>query len=130
MAERLFHLVPPEAWSAASAHASWSPPSLAREGFVHLSYSHQLAGTSALHFEDHQQLWLLELDPASLGAQLVVEASRGGALFPHLYRALGREEVLGHWELFRTRDGEWRLPQLCAEAGDDQPRRRAGAPPG
>jgi uncharacterized protein (DUF952 family) len=39
-------------------------------------------------------LWLLAVDAGAAGAALRWEPSRGGALFPHLYRPLARADVL------------------------------------
>ncbi|HHM12700.1 MAG TPA: DUF952 domain-containing protein [Planctomycetaceae bacterium] len=64
------------------------------DGFVHLSDGEQVHETRARHFQGETGLWLLALDADSLGADLRWEPSRGGALFPHLYRPLRREDVL------------------------------------
>jgi uncharacterized protein (DUF952 family) len=126
--ERLFHLVQPKGWAEADRDAPWAPSSLASEGFVHLSFPHQLLGTLDAHFDGTDELWLFEVDPESVADDLVLEASRGGALFPHLYRALGREEVLGHWRLTRALDGAWSLPLWGPSADADGPRRVPGPP--
>lgn len=112
MSAPLYHLVPADVWGAfeASGSEEWRPPSLAAEGFVHLSYRHQLEGTLAAHFADAQRLVLLRVDPAGFGDALVVEASRGGAPFPHLYRPLARGEVLEVRELLRGPRGWSGLP--------------------
>lgn len=64
------------------------------DGFVHFSTAGQAAETAARHFAGEDGLILLALDPEALGPALKWEPSRGGALFPHLYRALRRDEVL------------------------------------
>jgi len=123
MSTRLFHFVLPSPWRAAEPSADWAPPSLAGEGFLHLSFAEQLAGTLDVHFEGQDEVWLLEVDPNGLGEDLKLEPSRGGADFPHLYRALRRDEVLGWWRLTRAADGHLAPPELSGEA------RRPGAPP-
>jgi uncharacterized protein (DUF952 family) len=115
---RLFHFVLPDVWRdhVASGAAHFAPPSLAREGFVHLSYAHQLAGTLAVHFRGVDAVLALELTLADR-TQLVDEPSRDGALFPHLYRALATAECTRAWHLERGSDA-WRgLAELVA-AGD------------
>ena len=111
---RLFHLCSPSAWDAAKAKGSLEPASLTAEGFVHLSYGDQVAGTLAVHFargrSDVNQLLLLELAPAALGDELVVEPSRGGALFPHLYRALRPGDVVAVHTIARGDGDLWDLP--------------------
>ena len=95
---RLFHFVPKPLWPALSG-PEFHPPSLASEGFVHLSRAHQLAGTLKAHFASVERVLLIEIDPKPLGADLRMEASRGGEDFPHLYRALRRAEILHGWRL-------------------------------
>ncbi|MQQ09981.1 DUF952 domain-containing protein [Epibacterium sp. SM1979] len=64
------------------------------DGFVHFSTAPQAAETAAKHFADEDGLWLLALDAEGLGEALKWEPSRGGALFPHLYRELHMTDVL------------------------------------
>lgn len=64
-----------------------SPVDLA-DGYIHLSADDQLAGTAAKHYAGQSDLMLVEVDLSKLGAELVWEASRGGALFPHIYGPL------------------------------------------
>lgn len=63
------------------------------DGFVHFSTADQLPGTAAKHFSGEDGLWLVACREDALGSALVWEPSRGGALFPHLRRALTREDV-------------------------------------
>ncbi len=64
------------------------------DGYIHFSTSEQVAETAAKHFADESGLMLLGLDAEALGDDLKWEPSRGGALFPHLYRVLRAEDVL------------------------------------
>lgn len=65
------------------------------DGFVHFSTAAQLPGTLAKHFAGETGLVLLAVDPAvDADPGFTWEASRGGALFPHLYRPLRRADVL------------------------------------
>ncbi len=123
MSGRLFHLALPGPWRSAEPAADWAPPSLASEGFLHFSFAEQLAGTLEAHFAGQDEVWLLEIDPNGLGEDLKLEPSRGGADFPHLYRALRRDEILGWWRLVRAADGRLAAPELDGDA------RLTGAPP-
>lgn len=58
------------------------------DGFIHFSTAPQLAETAARHFAGEDGLTLLACEAGTLGAALRWETSRGGALFPHLYRPL------------------------------------------
>ncbi len=64
-----------------------------RDGFIHLSTAGQVAGTRAKYFAGVDTV-CVTLDAAALGDALKWEASRGGALFPHLYRALVRADIV------------------------------------
>lgn len=62
------------------------------DGFIHFSSAEQLAETAARHFAGETGLILVAVEADGLDA-LKWEPSRGGALFPHLYRPLRRDEV-------------------------------------
>lgn len=64
------------------------------DGYIHFSTAAQVAETVAKHFAGESDLVLLALDSDKLGAALKWEPSRGGALFPHLYRKLLAADVL------------------------------------
>ncbi|SDE85982.1 DUF952 domain-containing protein [Limimaricola pyoseonensis] len=64
------------------------------DGFIHFSTAAQAPETAAKHFAGEDGLVLAALDRDALGEALKWEPSRGGQLFPHLYRALKRGEVL------------------------------------
>ena len=64
------------------------------DGYVHFSTADQVVETAAKHFADAQDLLLLAVAVAPLGAALRWEKSRGGAHFPHLYRPLRLADVL------------------------------------
>ena len=81
---------------------------------MHLSFGEQVAGTLEAHFRAQDDLVLVELDPAVLSSALRYESSRGGALFPHLYRELRREDVLRHWSLSYG-ENQWSLPLVLAQ---------------
>jgi uncharacterized protein (DUF952 family) len=59
-----------------------------RDGFIHFSTGAQVEETAVKHFAGQSGLVLLRVDSEKLGSALKWEASRGGALFPHLYGSL------------------------------------------
>ena len=63
------------------------------DGYIHLSTAEQVAETAAKHFSGETGLKVLTLDADTLGVDLKWEVSRGGALFPHLYRVLRKADV-------------------------------------
>ncbi len=80
------------------------------DGFVHFSTAEQAAETAARHFAGAEGLVLLALDADDLGDALKWEVSRGGALFPHLYRELRLSDVLWNAPLPLV-DGVHRFPE-------------------
>lgn len=64
------------------------------DGYIHFSTAAQAAETAAKHFTGAEGLVLLALEADTLGDKLAWEPSRGGALFPHLYRAISLDDVL------------------------------------
>jgi uncharacterized protein (DUF952 family) len=69
------------------------------DGFVHFSDPVQVRETAAKWFAGAEGLVLVACEAASLGAALKWEPSRGGALFPHLYRWLALSDVAWHRDL-------------------------------
>ena len=69
-------------------------PDDVRDGFIHLSTPEQVAGTLAKWFAGDEGVMLLSFEAEALGADLRWEPSRGGALFPHLYRPLFLAEAV------------------------------------
>ncbi|WP_323041200.1 DUF952 domain-containing protein [Gemmobacter sp.] len=82
-------------WDAfkAAGETLGAPVDLA-DGYIHFSTAAQVAETAARHFGTESDLVLVALDADRLGPALKWEPSRGGQLFPHLYRALRLDEVL------------------------------------
>lgn len=64
------------------------------DGFVHFSTAKQLPGTLGRHFAGETGLVLVAMKVAGTAPWLKWEASRGGALFPHLYRDIEIGDVL------------------------------------
>jgi len=82
-------------WDAfrAAGRTGGAPVDLA-DGFIHFSTGAQVAGTAARHFAGESDLVLVAVEAEALGPALRWEPSRGGALFPHLYRPLNLAEVV------------------------------------
>ena len=77
----------------AAGETQGAPVDLA-DGFIHFSAAPQLAETTARHFAAESDLVLVACDAGRLGPALKWEPSRGGALFPHLYRRLVLADVV------------------------------------
>jgi uncharacterized protein (DUF952 family) len=64
------------------------------DGYIHFSTAAQVAQTAARHFGAESDLVLVACEADALGPALRWEPSRGGALFPHLYRSLTLADVV------------------------------------
>lgn len=95
-----------QAWEQAQREGVYhgAPVDLA-DGFMHFSSAGQVSETAAKHFAGQDDLVLLAVDAETLGEHLVWEVSRGGALFPHLYRPLAVSEVIRAGALAMKSDG-------------------------
>ena len=86
---RIYKILPRADWAAAhEARAFKGSPLDLADGFIHLSTAAQAQETASKHFAGQADLVVLEVEADDLGAALKWEASRGGALFPHLYGEL------------------------------------------
>ncbi len=79
------------------------------DGYIHFSTVDQAPETAAKHFAGQDGLMLLGIEADRLGDDLRWEPSRGGALFPHLYRALRIGDVAWAQPL-PLKDGEHVFP--------------------
>jgi len=91
----IYKICDAELWRAAERAGRFegAPVDIA-DGYIHFSTAGQAAETAARHFAGMDNLVLVAVDDSKLGAALRYEPSRGGALFPHLYGALGMDAVL------------------------------------
>lgn len=74
-------------------HTTTGAPVDLADGFIHFSTREQAPETAARHFANADDLILAAIESDDLGDALKWEPSRGGALFPHLYRALALSDV-------------------------------------
>ncbi|KQY80479.1 DUF952 domain-containing protein [Brevundimonas sp. Root1423] len=89
MTEVAYKLVDRAEWAAARAAGAYAGSAVdLADGYIHLSGADQLAETARRHYAGRADLMLVAVDLQPLGEDLKWEASRGGALFPHLYAPL------------------------------------------
>ena len=112
---KIYKILPRSEWDAARAAGSFAGSAVdLADGFIHFSGADTAQRTAELYFKDQPDLMLLTLEADDLGQALKWEASRGGALFPHLFRALKVEEVLAERGLELDADGVPALGELAA----------------
>ncbi len=90
----IYHMCREAEWRAAEAAGRYRGSSQdLDDGFIHFSTAAQIEDSAAKHRTGQDDLVLVAVDTAALGEALKWEASRGGALFPHLYGALDLSAV-------------------------------------
>ena len=87
----IYHMCKADEWAQAQAGGSYPGSSQDQaDGFIHFSTYEQVWTSAAKHRCGQDGILLLAVDTTALGDALKWEASRGGALFPHLYGTLSR----------------------------------------
>lgn len=96
MSSTAFKILTADEWAEFQSSGTFlgAPVDLA-DGYIHLSTAEQLEETLAKHFGGQTDLIIAEIDLSGFGGELKWEASRGGALFPHLYAPLPMRAVKG-----------------------------------
>ncbi len=85
----VYKIVPRALWLEAEETGTFlGAPVDLDDGFIHFSAADQVVETARRHFTTQSDLLLVAVEAEALGSALRWEASRGGALFPHLYGPL------------------------------------------
>ena len=85
----IFHICTRDAWQQAlDAGVYTGSADDTRDGFLHFSDASQVVESAARHRAGQPGLVLVSIESEALGDALKWEASRGDALFPHLYGVL------------------------------------------
>ncbi len=92
--ECIYHLLPQGDWDRARATDTYSPPSLAAEGFIHCSTLFQVASVADRFFAGRDDIIALRIDPIGLTVPVRFEESEPGQRFPHIYGPLDLQAVV------------------------------------
>jgi uncharacterized protein (DUF952 family) len=85
----IYKIATAELWREAESRGLFTgAPIDLQDGFIHFSTAEQARETVALHFKGQDDLVIAAIETDKLPVPLAWEASRGGALFPHLFAAL------------------------------------------
>ncbi len=91
----IYHVVSKKNWQASLEQGFYAAPSLATEGFIHLSKKEQVEGVLQRYYANQQDLLLLNVDETKLKAELKYElAPSVNELFPHLFGRLNLDAVV------------------------------------
>jgi uncharacterized protein (DUF952 family) len=102
----IYKIFRPEEWQRLIDHGqTQGAPIDVTDGYIHFSTSEQVRETAAKHFANAGDLILVACDSDTMKPDMKWEVSRGGALFPHLYRLMQMDDVI------------WRKPLSQGDAG-------------
>jgi uncharacterized protein (DUF952 family) len=112
---KIYKILPKAEWDAARAAGAFAGSAVdLADGFIHFSGHDTAQRTAQLYFKGQVGLMLLTIEADDLGEALKWEASRDGALFPHLFRDLKVDEVIAERALELDADGVPMLGELPA----------------
>lgn len=113
MQDHIYKVTPRDLWEQSVESGSFlGAPIDEQDGFIHFSTRDQVQETVRLHFHGQDDLLLVEVPTAPLGGALVWEASRGGALFPHLYGSFDTSLASQVLPLTMRTDGTHEFPEF------------------
>jgi len=104
----IYHLASKSEWEAARTQPEYRAESLALEGFIHCSKDQaQVLAVANRLYAGRSDLLVLEVDTDRLTSPLKHEASRSGAVYPHIYGPLNTNGVVGVLYLAVGGDGRF-----------------------
>lgn len=90
----IYHLTTVPEWEVAQDKGIYDPHSFQRDGFVHCCTQDQLEHVMERHFEKHENLIKLVIDPTRLLHPLKYEHNKDyNREYPHVYGPLNLEAV-------------------------------------
>lgn len=96
----IYHVTSKAQWQQALAQGYYEAPSLAVEGFIHLSEKEQVQGVLQRYYQQQTNLVLLHIETTKLTMPLKYEmAPSVNESFPHLYGRLNVEAVINITEI-------------------------------
>ena len=109
----ILHLISEQDWETARSSGQWRPLSLDEEGFIHGSSTpEQVLRVAQRLYAGCADMLVLEVDTERLTQPLVIEPSRSGELYPHIYGPLDVPAVLRVLKLELDEQGGFSLPEL------------------
>ncbi len=93
--EVYYKILPRDVWEKARNAGRFDGAGIdIADGYIHLSTATQVKETAARHFAGIAGLVLVAVPQEAVAKDLKWEASRGGALFPHVYGSIDPLQVL------------------------------------
>ena len=91
----IYHVATAASWNAAKEKGFYGHPSLEKEGFIHCSQDHQVAGVLERYFKGQAGLVKLVIDTDRLSSKYVFDWSPSSQdTFPHIYGPINTDAVI------------------------------------
>ena len=89
-----YKILPRDVWDSACEQGRFTGAGIdLADGYIHLSTATQVKETAARHFAGVENLVLVAIPESAVSTHFKWEASRGGALFPHVYGAIDPKQI-------------------------------------
>lgn len=88
-----YHITTPEQWAKFKDQDFYEAEGWQTEGFIHASFAGQLEETLKIHYKGVSKVLILTIDSEKLTSKLIVEKSRNGEDFPHIYGAINKSAI-------------------------------------
>lgn len=88
-----YHITTPEQWAKFAEKDFYEAETLQTEGFIHASFAAQVKETLKIYYKGVREVLILTIDSEKLTSKLVVEKSRNGEDFPHVYGAINKSAI-------------------------------------
>jgi uncharacterized protein (DUF952 family) len=91
----IYHITTQSAWEDAQKNGKYEAESLQKEGFIHMSQEHQIAGVLSRYFQGKTALVKLSVDETKLISEIKNELSPSlQETFPHVYGSINLDAVV------------------------------------
>lgn len=112
MSDRIYILCTEDAYRAAESAGEYISDSLASEGFIHASPSHQLNRVANLYYQSFPKLLVLCVNTGRLKPELRWETASTGDLYPHLYGPMNLDAIAQIIPVERALDGRYDVEKV------------------
>jgi uncharacterized protein (DUF952 family) len=99
-------------WEKAQINGAIIEPSLEEEGFIHCSYTNQVAGTVAKHFSEEKFILFLVVCEEKIRSLLKIELAKNGEYYPHIYGPIKVETITHTYTITKNEDESFHFPSL------------------
>ena len=103
----IFHLCDEKAWNEGKNKGLYAPPSLAKEGFIHLSSFGQVIATANRLFKSAEKPIVLVVDNNLFSPKILKWEGRDGNDFPHIYKTLHPDEIVSVVSMTKDNTGNF-----------------------